>query len=699
MKDLRFARRWREYLSDLPRGSRIEWTLMSLVTALAAALNFWRLNAVGYGNEYYSAAVWSMAHSWKAFWFAGYDTGGFITVDKPPVGFWLEVASVKLFGFSGFSLLAPEALAGVLAVVVLWRVTRRVFGPSAGVLAALTLAITPVAVVTSRDNVLEPALVLTLLLAAWALLAAVERGSWGLLFLCGLLVGVAFNVKMLEAYLVVPAFALVWTVCAPGRVWARLARLGAASVAMVAVSLAWVVSVDVTPASQRPYVGSTTNNSELALAFGYNGLLRLMGSWRPRWFAHGSESVHAARHIAGIFHEPARGAAHSGGHVAHVFPPGVAGPLRLFQAPLGSQGSWLLLLALVGLALAALAAAGWLRTGEDGAQRESRARWLRGALLWGGWLGVCMLAFSFARFINSYYVALMAPAIGALAGAAAVQLWRAYCSASRLGYALPVVVAAAGIEQAALVQAAPSWGPSWAALTAAWSLLALALALWRLIGDWRSWRAARSGDRIAGPDATARRALAALALGLLLVTPFLWSASSLTQGNSGGWPVAGPEFAAGGDLTPRRQVDQKLVTYLEAHRGRATFLAATVDPYLASPLIMVTGQPVMDMGGFSGRDPALSQPALARAVARDDVRYFLVSSANVTDEQREALFAVDTGPTARRTVESQPEVHAAYTNSLTHWVSDHCAPVPPAQWSSAPDAHMRLGPWELYACV
>ncbi len=182
------------------------------VVLLAAVLHFFRLEQEGYGNLYYAATVKSMLTSWHNFFFASFDPGGFVTVDKPPLGLWVQAVSAWLFGFGGLSLLFPQALAGVLSVALLYVLARRAFGPLAGLVAALTLAVTPISVTANRNNTMDSLLVLTSLLAALAVTRAVETGGLRWLLLCVLLVGLGFNIKMLQAFLVLPAFYLVYLV-------------------------------------------------------------------------------------------------------------------------------------------------------------------------------------------------------------------------------------------------------------------------------------------------------------------------------------------------------------------------------------------------------------------------------------------------------------------------------------------------------
>ena len=268
-----------EHPKEQPLPQRFpNWHRLALVgiVLISVFMDFYRLGQNGFGT-YYPAAVRSMMDNWHNFFFAAYDPGGFVTIDKPPVGFWFEVASAKIFGFSSVSILLPQALAGVLSVLLLYYLVRRHFGVVAGLFAALALAITPISVVTNRNTTIDSILCLTLLVGAWAVLRAAETGKLRWLLLSAVIVGIGFNIKMLEAYLVVPAYGLLYLLAAPRSIWKRIGHLALAGLVLLVVSFSWVEVVDLTPASQRPYVDSTQDNSELSLAIGYNGLERLLG--------------------------------------------------------------------------------------------------------------------------------------------------------------------------------------------------------------------------------------------------------------------------------------------------------------------------------------------------------------------------------------------------------------------------------------
>ena len=245
--------------------------------AVSAVLNTVKLSQNGYANLFYSAGVKSMLRSWHNFVFVSFDPGGLITVDKPPLALWVQAASAKLFGFSPLSLLLPEAIAGVLAVALLYFLLARRLGVAVALAGSLALAVFPSFVAVSRDNGVDPALILLMVLACGAAIRAAETGRLRTLVWCGVIVGLAFNTKTLAAFLVVPGIALGYIVCAPGSIMRRIARLLVGGLAMLVVSFAWIAFVDLTPASKRPYVGSSTNNSELGLTFEYNGFGRVEG--------------------------------------------------------------------------------------------------------------------------------------------------------------------------------------------------------------------------------------------------------------------------------------------------------------------------------------------------------------------------------------------------------------------------------------
>ncbi len=244
---------------------------------LALALNLWALGRNGYANEYYSAAVRSMTHSWHAFLYGSFDASGVMTVDKPPLALWVQALSARVFGFNAWSMLVPQALMGVATVGLVYDMTRRRFGRIAGAIGGLALALTPIAVAISRHNNPDALLVLCVTAAVWCLVRALDDGRTRWLVWAGVAVGLGFEAKMAAALLVVPGIAAAWLWIAPRGRGAALRQLVWGGAAMLVVGLAWPVLVWLTPAASRPWISGTSDNSVWSLIFGYNGLGRLVG--------------------------------------------------------------------------------------------------------------------------------------------------------------------------------------------------------------------------------------------------------------------------------------------------------------------------------------------------------------------------------------------------------------------------------------
>lgn len=413
---------------------RIDLFLVPIVL-IAAFLNLFKIWTDEYANAYYTAAVKSMLQSFHNFFYASFDPGGYVTIDKPPVVFWIQTISAKIFGFHGWSVILPQALAGIGSVLLLYVLVKRTFGVWAGRFAALAMALTPIVPAVSRTNNIDSMLVFTLLVATWMLFRAVRTAKFGWVLAAFAMIGVAFNMKMLQAYMVLPAFYVFYVVATKITWKKKIAFLTTATALMLAVSVSWAVVVDSTSADKRPYMGSSQTNSVLELAFGYNGINRLTGNTSVTGSSHkqpaqaqqqtaSSETKQTSNSNAESSQSSNQSKSSSskkmqapgGGNQNGMFNTGNPGPFRLFQKGLSDQISWLLpfvIFSIVGL-FAGVKFKGPYTT----KQKES--------LFWLAWLLPVAVFFSIAGFFHQYYLIMLAPPIAAFAGAGAVALWSMY---------------------------------------------------------------------------------------------------------------------------------------------------------------------------------------------------------------------------------------------------------------------------------
>jgi 4-amino-4-deoxy-L-arabinose transferase-like glycosyltransferase len=639
------------------------------VLAVSAALNTVRLSQNGYANIFYSAGVKSMLRSWHNFLYVAFDPSGLVTVDKPPLALWVQAASAKVFSFTPLSLLLPEAVAGAIAVAALYLILQPRLGTPAAFAGALAMAVFPSFVAVSRENGVDTVLILLLVLACGAALRACDTGHTRTLICSGALVGLAFNTKTLAAYLVVPGIAAGFLVCAPGSIRRRAAQLAAAGIATLAVSFAWIAFVELTPASQRPYVGSSTDNTELGLTFSYNGFGRVQGqaggpnstTTSPGAYvpAARQRAVNAAVARSGAPVEPAIHVARvpkptltpvvTAGRERYAIPFG--GPpsvLRLFGVGLGDQAGWLLPFALFGalaLALAALVDRKPVAT-PDGQRRAHAAPRRRGrprrrpdfdrprmacALVLGGWFLVEALVLSLSKgIVHPYYVSALAPGTGAMAGAGAVAFATlAHGRRHRRGRALGVALAALAIATTAIAQAVllhreryMQWFIPVLVVGAGIGMCAHALLALRGQASDGPARPTRPSlaDRLATPALLATFAL-------LLVAPAAYSTTSWLAPADGTFPTAGPRHVAGdggyGINAKDLSIDAALSAYVTTHHPGSRWALLTVASNTAAPMILF-GLRAGALGGYSGNDPALDGPDLARLIARRQARYVLL---------------------------------------------------------------------------
>jgi 4-amino-4-deoxy-L-arabinose transferase-like glycosyltransferase len=552
------------------------------IAAIAGLLYAWGL-ARDPLEPYYAAAVRSMSMSWHNLIFGAFDPAGTVTLDKLPGAFWVQALAVRVFGFHSWAIVLPQAVEGVLTVLVLYRAVARLAGPTAGLVAALVLAISPATVALNRGNISDSLMILLLVLAADAVSAAIVSGTQRRLILAAVWVGLAFQAKMIEAWMVLPALGLAYLAGGPATARKRARQLVVAGVVAAVVSLSWMTVVSLVPGAQRPYVDGSHNDSLYAQVFVYNGFGRF-GDQTPLQLLAGQSLG-----IGSVLSAPA------------------AAPNRLLHADLGRDTGWLLPAAL------AIAVVGLFAR-----RRRPRVDPLRSCLLlWGGWLVTLAAVFSLTTTINAYYTAALSPAVAALLGAGVAGVWSEGRAGTKRRIGVAVIVAASVAYADWLTPGAGTGVPGWLVpATVAAGLVAVAITLWSVT--------ARRDRLLAG----------ALATGLLAVSlaPAVASAELVTH-HQGAFDTpfepAGQRdaLAALFVATPKRVA--LTIPVLQSVQRGAPYLLATQTAALASVFIYDSGLEALPIGGFTGTIPS---PTLGQLQA--DIRagrFHLVLAGNSQD--------------------------------------------------------------------
>ena len=617
------------------------------ILALAAVLYCW-----GIGDRalqpYYAAAIRSMTENGKALLLGGFDPAGVVSIDKTPFAFWVQGIGVWIFGYHWWAIALVQAVEGVAAVFVLHRVVRRWAGERPALVAALILAVSPIGTAVYRANQADGLMVLMLLIAAYCVTRAVERAvdgkGTGWLVWAGTFIGLAFFAKMLAAWVVLPALAIV-DLAAPISWPKRLLRFLIAGATTVAVSLAWPIMVSLWPASDRPYIGSTSDNSIWQLIFGYNGFGRVAGG-----------SIGSLGNIGSSY----------GVQFA-----GSPGPVRLFDASLGGQIAWLLPLALATVIGAIVV---WAR--KRGGTPQQRAGWL----LWGGWLIVAGLVFSFAGGIfHRYYTVELAPAVAALSAVGLSACWGWYRARRPAGLLLPLAILGSGAFAVLLLARTPEWQPWLRFAVAIVTVLAVAVLL-----------IAFRGGRIPA------RPAAALGVIALLVGPLAYSVDTMLTPQtviSAADPAAGPTAESGvtatvaGALKSSKAAeayiaymngagtltagDREVLAYVTAHAPNERIqLAVELGSWGADPFLINSSARVAAFGGYIGIDPSPTATQVAQWAHNRQLGFVLLPGPLLAIGKLEQS-------SGAKPKQQTPSLDTATLSQRIDWVVHHCVPVPP----------------------
>ncbi|MCV7343602.1 glycosyltransferase family 39 protein [Mycolicibacterium rhodesiae] len=545
-----------------------DYGALAVLLAVTAVLYMWNLGASGWANPFYSAAAQAGAENWTAWLFGSSDAGNAITVDKTPAALWVTGLSARMFGVNPWSILVPQALFGIAAVAVLYAAVRRVSGPLPGLLAGAVLALTPAAALMFRFNNPDALLVLSLVVAAYATLRALDGdAAWWWMPLAGVAVGVGFLAKMMQAFLVLPALGAVYLVAAAVPLRTRLVRLAAAVAALVASGGWYLLLVAVWPATARPYIGGSQHNSILELALGYNGLGRITGE-----------------EVGGL-----------GNMNSDV------GWARLFGAEMGTHIAWLMPAAVIAIV------AGLVITRHAPCTDLTRAA----LLLWAGWLLVTAVVFSFANgILHPYYTVALAPAIGGGLAVGTALLWRQRTDI-RAATTLSGIVVITGVLAYLLLQRDSEW-LSWLRVVVVVTAIGCALLLLVV---------SRLPRRVG-------MAVGILAVVAVLAGPVAFSLATVAAPHSGAIPSVGPSSGRGGPpggMFDAPRPGAALTASLRQDAGQFTWAGAVVGSSNAAGYQLATGLPVMAVGGFNGTDPAPTLDQFQAYVTQRRIHWFIRS--------------------------------------------------------------------------
>lgn len=645
---------------------------LSLILMLSAVLNFANIGIEGYGNGYYAAGVKSMTMSLKNFFFVSFDPSAFVTIDKPPIGFWIQAIFAKIFGFSGWSILLPQAIAGVISVYLIYYIVKRSFGTTAGIISSLCLAVTPVFVAASRNNTIDNLLVVTLLFACLALTIGAEKGKARYLYISLVLVGIGFNIKMLEAYMIGPAIYISYLLSSTISFKKKISHLVIGTVILFAVSLSWALIVDLVPSQNRPFVGSSTNNSVIELIVGHNGLERLgIGNKsgggvegnndKNQNSQRGSENIkdisNANNQDQIIYNENGQvtyGSSLHGNDKYRVnmqrqnegtpgYLPGIefggmpggnglgsfggktpATITRLFSKnSLSDQIVWFFPLALLGFIAGAIKEK--LRFKLDNKRKLS-------LVLWFLWVIPGFIYFSFTKgLFHPYYLTMMAPPIAALAGIGISTMWQLYKEGGLKSCFLPAAFIIEGLTHMLMLSYYYS-----SISTIVRNVIIVALVLCFVSSIMlimiKLVQGKDESNLKNNKSVKLKKGLVGIGLIGILITPLIGSIAPISHKLNSTIPCAGLELLLNNNerdglgkesFKSQNNSNTKLIEFLESHKTNEKYLLAVSSSQSVDNVIIETGEPVMAIGGFSGSDNILSLDQFKELVKNGEVRYVL----------------------------------------------------------------------------
>lgn len=680
---------------------------LTLTAILSVILSFGNLSLEGTSNSYYAAAVKSMTLSWKNFFFVSFDPAGFVTIDKPPLGFWFQALSAKIFGFSGWSILLPQGIASVLSVIVIYKIVNRSFGSITGLISSLCLAVTPVFVADARNNTCDNILVLFLLLACYALTIAAEKGKLKYLLLSMVLVGLGFNVKMLQAYMVGPALYITYLLSTATSLKKRLLHLVLATVVLFSISLSWALVVDSIPASSRPYIDSSTNNTVMELIIGHNGLKRLGlsdsstggggmpggGEMRNGEMptrpddssnAQPGDSQLPDDYNQGMPNDPSfdnnqgkmpgtppsdggEGMKNFGGGnqgLSGSFGSQVqAGFQRLFlKSMLSDQIVWFIPLAILGFIAASIKEK--LKFSLDTKRKQSLVMWFM-------WFLPVFIYFSFTTgLFHSYYLTMLAPPVAALTGIGIVSMWEFYKEGTWKSWFLPASLLVNGAVQLLMLFYFIDYSYIVKILMVLLFILCFGSSILLTILNLAKKKTDDNGFS-QSKNLNQKKNLVILAMVGLLLTPLVGSSTVLFH-SVGNLPAAGLELLSGSSSGMRNismggETNSGLNEFLLANKTEnQKYLLVVSNSNSGAGTIISTGEAVMSLGGFSGDINAVTLDQFIEMVKKGEIRYVMAGGRGGQSGSSNSISEIMTWVKENGTAVDSSEYSSSSTNTTSY---------------------------------
>ncbi|MDF2505886.1 MAG: family glycosyltransferase, 4-amino-4-deoxy-L-arabinose transferase [Clostridium sp.] len=643
---------------------------ISLILILSIVLNFANLGIEGYANTFYAAGVKSMMMNLKNFFFASFDPSGFVTIDKPPLGFWLQTISAKIFGFSGFSIILPQALAGVLSVALIYYIVKKSFGTLAGLVSALCLSVTPITVAAGRNNTIDNLLLITSLIACLAILKAAEKGKFKFLLLSLIFIAIGFNIKMVEAYMVAPAIYITYFLSSTIPFKKKIKHLILGTVILLAISLSWAIIVDLVPANNRPFIGSSTNNTVMELIVGHNGLQRVgIGGRNVGGNLRSQDSLKNRSNnrnkinrmpVQGELSNPSNKNISAQYGMRNTSNPSI---IRLFSNNnMSDQIAWLLPFALIGFL--ALILNGAFRFSFDNRQNLS-------LVLWIVWLLTEFIYFSFVKNItHTYYLTTMAPSIAALVGIGLSSMWEVYKKHEWKSWFLPIAFIINALVEMRILSYNYGKSNGYKIIIIITAILCFIASISLIIINISKLEDKILHKRISILSKTT----VSIAFIGILIAPTIWSFTPMFYKMNGSSPSAGLELSYSNQ--GRNTIvsnNSKLIKFLEANRTNEKYLVAVPSAMsYGSDLILETGDQVMTIGGFSGSDKIITVNQFKQLVDSGAIRYAIVNTVSNSGGMGAYGFMGNNS-----------------NNALMNWIKQNGKIIPESKWQNSTNLRNR----------